>query len=793
MSSLVDRALNKARREALTRVRPYRRPLKVGIIGCGQISEDHALGYELTGLAVLTAVSDVAPAALAQMLNQWDGAKGYVDYKAMLRESRPAAISVCTWPQSHAQIVADAADAGVKAILCEKPMALTGSELRSMRQTVARTGVKLAGGHQYRFHPYFVRAAEIVKKQELGPVRRASGFVKSTLANNGPHLLDTLTFVLGDPRATSVTCRVARVRDEFNRGLPCETSAEGEIHFGDIPFTFVTGDAAPDFLGITVECANGIIEVTPKGVRVNGQKTGEIANASELCRANQFGAFVAWARGGANTFAAGHETSIATAELVLALYESARRNAAVQPGAEAIENPIVDLFAAHMRGATAAGIEPSRVAAVAGERLAMHGGDRAAKSWFPNAPAVGLKEWLALGRVIMSKQLGSNDGPEVRTLEHEFAEAYGAPAAVASTSGTAAIHVALGTLNLEPGDEVITTPMTDMGSVIPILACTCLPVFADIDPVTGNMTVDSIRRAITPKTRAVILVHLFGRPADIAGIAALTKERGLALIEDCAQAHFAEYGGRKVGTFGDFGCFSLQQSKQITCGDGGITLVNRPELRHRAAMFVDKGWDRALGSRSHLFLGMNYRMTELQGAVARVQLQRVAELVASRRRTAERLTKALAAIPGMLPIVDATDVRPSWWKFLFSADEASLGVSLDAFAEALQIEGVRVAREYLPRPLFDYEVIRDQATFGSSGFPLRQYGFKQPQLADYPGYQEFCRRVLLMTWNHSAQDAHVDGIVAAVAKVAKACRESANVRPDADRVAPAAMDVALAR
>jgi dTDP-4-amino-4,6-dideoxygalactose transaminase/predicted dehydrogenase len=789
--SLAARVLNKGRRIVQTKVRPYRRPLAVGIVGCGQISEDHAWGYELTGLAVLTAVSDVSPAALARTLNQWGGAKGFVDYRAMLREARPAAISVCTWPQTHAEIVAAAADAGVRAVLCEKPMALTGADLRRVAETVSRTGIKLAGGHQYRFHPYFVRAAAMVRAKELGAVIRVSGYIRSSLANNGPHLVDTVRFLLGDPAAREVTCSVARERDEFNRGLPCETSAQGEVIFdGGVPFALVTGDIAPDFFGVTIECERGVIDVTPKVLKVNGKSAGADANPSDACRSAQFAEFVAWARNGRRDYAAGHVPSIDSASLVLALYEAARQRGPIVPADVALEDPIADLFRDVPRPAAVP--PPAPLAATDGSpRLALHGGPRAVGSWFSTHPAVGLKEWLALGRVVMSKQLGSNDGNVVRTLEEEFADAYGAPAAVASTSGTSAIHVALGALDLEPGDEVITTPMTDMGSVIPILACNCVPVFADVDPVTGNMTPDTIAAKITPRTRAIILVHLFGRPADIAGVAAVAAARGIALIEDCAQAHFAEYGGRKVGTFGDFGCFSLQQSKQITCGDGGLTLVNRAEYRHRAAMFVDKGWDRALGTRSHLFLGMNYRMTELQGAVARVQLQRLPELVASRRRTAEQLTRSLAGVPGLLPIVDAPDVKPAWWKFLFSADEAALGVPLDTFADGLMVEGMRVVREYLPRPLFDYEVVRDQRTYGTSGYPLRQYGFTQPTLADFPGYREFCRRMLLMSWSHDVSDAHVTAMAAAVAKVADACRARAASRPAADR--PQAAGVAVAR
>src|SRR5262249_20577465 len=153
-----------------------------------------------------------------------------------------------------------------------------------------------------------------------------------------------------------------------------------------------------------------------------------------------------------------------------------------------------------------------------GDRLAMDGGPRAARRWFSQKPNIGAAELAGLARVIHSKYLNSVDGREVPAFEREFAAAYGSPAAVASTSGTASIHVALAAINPDPCDEIVTTPLTDMGSVIPILACNCIPVFADIDPRTGNMTAETIASKLTPRTRAVILVHLFGRPADIAPI-----------------------------------------------------------------------------------------------------------------------------------------------------------------------------------------------------------------------------------------------------------------------------------
>ena len=354
----------------------------------------------------------------------------------------------------------------------------------------------------------------------------------------------------------------------------------------------------------------------------------------------------------------------------------------------------------------------------------------------------------------------------VKQFEAEVASLYGVPTAVASTSGTAALHVGMAALALNPGDEVITTPLTDMGTVIPILACNCLPVFADVDPKTGNLTAQTIAAQITPRTKAVILVHLFGRPAEMQPILDLLQPLGIALIEDCSQAHYADYQGRKVGTFGDIGCFSLQQSKQITCGDGGYTLINRPDLAQRAALFVDKGWDRSKGLRSHLFLGMNYRMTELQGAIALAQVRKLPRLVAARRKSAEQLTHQLAKIAGIIPPPIQDGVNPAWWTYPFRIHEPELGVGTAEFLGALQVEGVRVQGQYLPAPIFEYEMFKHQQTYGNSRFPFSAFPYQTPKLEDFPGFTQFNRTQMFMWWSHSVRNRHINQITQAVRKVA---------------------------
>ena len=186
---------------------------------------------------------------------------------------------------------------------------------------------------------------------------------------------------------------------------------------------------------------------------------------------------------------------------------------------------------------------------------------------------------------------GRADGHRVRAA---LAALYGADLAVASTSGTAAIHIAIGAINPEPGDEIITAPITDGGTIVPILYQNAIPVFADIDR-TYNMDPASVERQITPRTKAILVVHLFGNPCDMDAMVDIACRHGLWLIEDCSQAHQTTYKGRLLGYLGDVGCFSLQQSKHMTTGDGGVTITNNLALANRLINFRDKGWNRQPG------------------------------------------------------------------------------------------------------------------------------------------------------------------------------------------------------
>jgi dTDP-4-amino-4,6-dideoxygalactose transaminase/predicted dehydrogenase len=781
--SFLQRVQRRGRREVLSRTAKARGTARAAIIGCGQIAPDHLSGYQESGLATVVAVSDIRPAAMASCLTHHPSVRAFRDYCVMLDETKPDVVSICTWPQHHLEVLRDVVQRGVKGIICEKPMALRMSDIEEMVLLCQTAGVKLAIGHQYRFHPYFIHAARLIAQNALGKIVGVRGNIKDSVANNGPHLLDTMRFVLGDRPERRVAATFVRRRGVTNRGWPVEDSARGELIFEDgVVAELSLGDDSATFFDIEISGTQGVLKVNPDGVWVDGKQTPvDAPDAWYACRRAQFTQFVQWASGRRTTYAADALTGARSAELALAMYESGRLAAPVNLPLSNKGDVIGEFFGKftqadathidHTRGVPTRSIgrDPS---------LAMDGGTRALASWPSSRPHFGLSESTGLARVMLSRHLICVGGTEVSALEREFAAAYGAPKAVASTSGTAAIHVAVAAINPDPCDEIITTAMSDMGTVIPILMANCVPVFADIDPLTGNLTAETISKKITKRTRAVIVVHLFGRPADVGPIQELLTRTGIALIEDCAQAHFAEYRGKKIGTFGDLGCFSLQQTKQITCGDGGLTLVNREDLIERASLFIDKGRSRKAG-RVHLFLGANYRMTELQGAVARAQLERCGGLIEARRSAADALTEKLAQMPGIITPRVAVDTKSSWWLYNFVVDEARLGVGTDDFSEALQAEGVPAMRQYLMRPLFEEDVIAKRNTFGQSGFPFSATEYTVPKLEDLPGLQEFLRRQIILAWNSRITPKHVESLAEAFEKIVRAATHSGRHRAPA--------------
>ena len=231
----------------------------------------------------------------------------------------------------------------------------------------------------------------------------------------------------------------------------------------------------------------------------------------------------------------------------------------------------------------------------------------------------------------------------VTDLESELSDYYETGYAVTCTSGTAALHGCLTALDLPKGSEIITTSVADVGVVIPIMYENLIPVFADVDPQTYNITTNSIEEKITKKTEAVIAVHLAGNPCDLDALSQLCTRHDLILIEDFSQAHGAKWKGKKIGSLGLISYGSFQQSKQITCGEGGVILTNDANLANRALIGVDKGWQRdlPLEERYYEFLAPNVRFNAIQAAILKPQISRLNDLIESKRERARILYQML--------------------------------------------------------------------------------------------------------------------------------------------------------
>lgn len=272
-------------------------------------------------------------------------------------------------------------------------------------------------------------------------------------------------------------------------------------------------------------------------------------------------------------------------------------------------------------------------------------------------PAFTQEEADAVTRVLLSNKVNYWTGNECRQFEQEFAAFAGTEYAVALGNGTLALDLALKALGIGPGDEVVTTPRTFLASASSIVTAGATPVFAEVDRDTQNITAESIRAVLSPNTRAVICVHLAGMPCDMDPIMALAREKNLFVIEDCAQAHGATYKGKSVGSIGHVGAWSFCQDKIMTTGgEGGMVTTNDRALWSRMWSYKDHGksWE-AVYEREHPpgfrwlheSFGTNWRMTEMQGVIGRIQLQRMADWTAKRRANAERLWQVARNLPGL--------------------------------------------------------------------------------------------------------------------------------------------------
>ena len=309
-----------------------------------------------------------------------------------------------------------------------------------------------------------------------------------------------------------------------------------------------------------------------------------------------------------------------------------------------------------------------------------------------SAPDITEAEIAAVTAVLRTPQLSL--GPELEAFEAELAAYHGVGHAAAVSSGTAGLHLALLTLGIGEGDEVILPSFAFAGVVNLVLQVRSTPVFAEIDPLTLNLDPIAVARAITPRTRAILVIHTFGVPAEIDAIRSLAQQHGLALIEDACEAIGARFDGRRAGSFGDLAVLGFYPNKQMTMGEGGAVLTRDGDHAARLRRLRNQGRDPGADWLDHVEPGFNYRLSELACALGRAQLRRMDEILAQRRQAAERYEALLAAIPGLeRPPLTLPRREISWFVYVVRLPASA---DRDGVQTALARRGIATGRYFAP-------------------------------------------------------------------------------------------------
>ncbi|WP_321476022.1 DegT/DnrJ/EryC1/StrS family aminotransferase [uncultured Paludibaculum sp.] len=332
------------------------------------------------------------------------------------------------------------------------------------------------------------------------------------------------------------------------------------------------------------------------------------------------------------------------------------------------------------------------------QKPALLGGKPVRTQPFPSWPQFAKNEEDAWMEVLRSRKWCRLDGDRAKRFEAVWAKTLGAKECVAAASGTTALSTVLNALDIGPGDEMIVPPYTFVATINVVLLQHALPVFVDTDRETFQIDANKIEAAITPRTRAIMPVHLGGSAADLDKILAIGKAHNLPVVEDACQAHLAEWRGKKVGTLGTAGCFSFQGSKNLNCGEGGAIVTNDDALRELCQCYLNNG--RGATTYGYRFVrnGSNHRMTEFQATLLMEQLTRLEAQARTREQNAQYLTALLKEVPGIRParMYDGC-TRNAYHLYMFRYDrEKFAGLPLDRVVKAIQAEGVPASTGYVP-------------------------------------------------------------------------------------------------
>lgn len=399
-------------------------------------------------------------------------------------------------------------------------------------------------------------------------------------------------------------------------------------------------------------------------------------------------------------------------------------------------------------------------------KLALYGGEKTVKQSAKLPLRWGDPERERLNAMLQQDSLLYWKGPQTALLLERFRKVCPVNYAMTCSSGTAALHIAVNAAGIGPGDEVITSPITDIGTVIGVIYQQAVPVFADLGASTYNLDLADVERRITPKTKAIIAVHLGGNPCDLHALKTLAEKHRLVLIEDAAQAWGARYRGQPIGTIGHIACFSLQNSKHITCGDGGVVGSNDERFGPLLQRFGDKGFDRVKGGMFEAF-ATNYRMSEPQAAVAAAQLERLEGIVSKRARLGNLLTEKIRGLSGVLPHEVHPEDRCGYWFYFFRLQPAALKCDRAEFVKALTAEGAPASAGYIPVPLHRNPVFLQHGFFAGR-WPVREFGLTQMDYTKHrtPEAEAILQTGIRITIHEAMTEDYISSVAGAIHKVA---------------------------
>lgn len=377
------------------------------------------------------------------------------------------------------------------------------------------------------------------------------------------------------------------------------------------------------------------------------------------------------------------------------------------------------------------------------QKLAINGGSKIRTEPFTKWPIFGEEEISAVNQVFESRVWGIG-GTKTKEFQEKFAKMHNASYGVAVMNGTVALEVALKACRIGEGDEVIIPDYTFAATATAVLNVNATPVFVDIDPDTFCIDPGKITKAINSKTKAIIVVHIGGQPADMDSIMQIANQKNLFVIEDAAQAHFAEWNSQKVGSIGHIASFSFQSSKNITSGEGGIVITNDENLAKRSWSYHNSGRRPGGEWYEHPYLGNNFRMTEFQAAILLAQLSRAEDQLKKRESNASYLIKKLENIKGIKTLKRDERVNThSYHLFIIKFEEENFNnISRDDFVKALNYEGIPASRGYVPLHRESFLTEAKEFTLKSKNYSERDYNH-----VSCPETEKACRKSIWLPQN----------------------------------------------